>query len=220
MPGGDGLRGLEPVPREVRKPGRERAPGSCGDDPGQWSRSCGGACHVKDYRPHRIATLFGQVSARLPRFRCIACGGIESGVDWPSHGRSTPELERLQAHLSALMSYRTAADVLAQNAATIRTLAEELYKRLGVFSSHLTKLGRNLATRVETFNSAVGSLEHQVLPGARKFTELGVRPEREIEALEPVDKLTREPQWSEDYDLFAGVPEPESNSKQSDESQG
>jgi hypothetical protein len=35
-------------------------------------------------------------------------------VDWPSHGRSTPELDQLQAHLSALMSYRTAADVLAQ----------------------------------------------------------------------------------------------------------
>src|ERR1700760_2389192 len=77
-------------------------------------RACGGACHLKDYRPHRIATLFGQVTVRLPRFRCIACGGIESGVDWPSHSRSTPELDRLQAHLSALMTYRTAAEVLAQ----------------------------------------------------------------------------------------------------------
>jgi hypothetical protein len=44
-----------------------------------------------------------------------------------------------------------------------------------------------------------------------------VRPDREIEPLEPVDKLTREPQWSEDYDLFAAVPEPEP--KRSDESQ-
>ena len=77
-------------------------------------RSCNGACHVKDYRPHRIATLFGQVVVRLPRFRCIACDGIESGVDWPSRSRSTPELDRLQAHLSALMTYRTAADVLEQ----------------------------------------------------------------------------------------------------------
>src|SRR5690242_15012549 len=77
-------------------------------------RACGGACHLKDYRPHRIATLFGQVSVRLPRFRCVACGGIESSVDWPSHGRSTPELDSLQAHLSALISYRTAAEVLAQ----------------------------------------------------------------------------------------------------------
>ena len=75
--------------------------------------SCG-ACHVKDYRQHRIATLFGQVTVRLPRFRCIACDSIESGVDWPSYCRSTPELDRLQAHLSALMTYRTAADVLEQ----------------------------------------------------------------------------------------------------------
>jgi DNA recombination protein RmuC len=118
------------------------------------------------------------------------------------------------------VAYGWRQTVLAQNAETIRTLAEELYKRLGVFTGHLTKLGRNLATSVETFNSAVGSLERQVLPGARKFTELGVRPEREIEALDPVDKLAREPQWSEDYDLFAAVPEPEPPAKPADESQG
>ena len=82
---------------------------------------------------------------------------------------------------------------LAQNAETIRNLAEDLYKRLGVFSTHLAKLGRNLSNSVEHFNSAVGSLERQVLPGARKFTELGVRPDREIEPLEPIDKLAREP---------------------------
>ena len=82
---------------------------------------------------------------------------------------------------------------LAQNAETIRNLAEDLYKRLGVFSNHLAKLGRNLSNSVEHFNAAVGSLERQVLPGARKFTELGVRPDREIEPLEPIDKLAREP---------------------------
>jgi hypothetical protein len=75
---------------------------------------CGGTCRVKDYREHVIATLFGQVTARLPRFRCAACGGIEAGVDWPSYCRTTPELAQLQAHLSALMTYRTAADLLEQ----------------------------------------------------------------------------------------------------------
>lgn len=82
---------------------------------------------------------------------------------------------------------------LAQNAETIRNLAEDLYKRLGVFTTHLARLGRNLSNSVEHFNAAVGSLERQVLPGARKFTELGVRPDREIEPLEPIDKLAREP---------------------------
>jgi hypothetical protein len=61
-----------------------------------------------------MATLFGQVRIRLPRFRCAACCGSEPGIDWPSHSRSTPELDRLQAHLAALMTYRTAAALLEQ----------------------------------------------------------------------------------------------------------
>lgn len=77
-------------------------------------RSCGGVCRVKDYRNHSVATLFGQVRVRLPRFRCAGCGGTEAGHEWPSHCRSTPELDQLQAHLSALMPYRVAADVLRQ----------------------------------------------------------------------------------------------------------
>lgn len=51
---------------------------------------------------------------RLARFRCVACGKIETGMCWPAHGRSTPELDRIQAHLSALMTYRMAADLLVQ----------------------------------------------------------------------------------------------------------
>jgi hypothetical protein len=77
-------------------------------------RSCGFVCCVKDYRDHAIATLFGQVRVRLPRFRCAGCGGHEAGHGWPSHCRSTPALDQLQAHLSALMTYRVAADVMAQ----------------------------------------------------------------------------------------------------------
>src|SRR5271163_680268 len=75
---------------------------------------CDGVCHVKDYRDHAVATLFGQVTMELPRFRCAKCGGIETGISWPSHCRSTPELDRLRAHLSALTTYRVAADLLEQ----------------------------------------------------------------------------------------------------------
>ena len=62
---------------------------------------CDRACRVKDYREHAVATLFGQVTVRLPRFRCPACGGMEAGLAWPAHCRSTPELDRLEAHLCA-----------------------------------------------------------------------------------------------------------------------
>src|SRR5689334_11337319 len=77
-------------------------------------RSCGAVCRVKDYRDHAVATLFGQVRVRLPRFRCAGCGGHEAGHGWPSHCRSTPELDQLQAHLSALMTYWMATEVMAQ----------------------------------------------------------------------------------------------------------
>src|SRR6476646_5758773 len=75
-------------------------------------QSCRGTCHVKDWRPHRIATLFGEVRVKLPRFRCAGCGWGGTGVSWPSHCRSTPELDGLRARLSALMPYRVAADVM------------------------------------------------------------------------------------------------------------
>ena len=69
---------------------------------------------MKDFRDHAVATLFGQVRVRLPRFRCGRCGGKEAGHGWPSHCRSTPELDQLQAHLSSLMPYRVAAGFLQQ----------------------------------------------------------------------------------------------------------
>jgi DNA recombination protein RmuC len=91
------------------------------------------------------------------------------------------------------VAYGWRQTALAHNAATIRTLGEDLYKRLVTFTSHLGRLGRSLAGSVEAFNSAVGSFERQVLPGARKFTELGVRQERHIEPSEPIEKLVRAP---------------------------
>src|SRR4051812_38273407 len=77
-------------------------------------RDCEGVCRVKDYRQHAIATLFGQVPVRLPRFRCAGCGTTGTGVEWPPCARSTPELDRLRAQLSALLTYRTAAALLGQ----------------------------------------------------------------------------------------------------------
>src|SRR5437868_12956908 len=67
---------------------------------------------TEPWRLHRVASLFGEVTVRLPRFLCPRCGRTEAGASWPSHCRSTPELDQLQAHLSALMTYRVAAGVL------------------------------------------------------------------------------------------------------------
>ena len=82
---------------------------------------------------------------------------------------------------------------LADNAAEIRRLGEELYKRLAVFGEHLARLGKSLGGSVDSFNKAVGSLEQQVLPAARRFPELGLRVNREFEVLDPIDGLPRVP---------------------------
>ena len=42
------------------------------------------------------------------------------------------------------------------------------------FVSHLQKVSRSLGNAVDSFNASVGSMERNVLPQARKFTELGV----------------------------------------------
>lgn len=80
---------------------------------------------------------------------------------------------------------------LADNAEEIRGLAEDLYGRLATFAGHMNKVGKQLASSVENYNRAVGSLERKVLPGARKFVELGIRPRKEIEQVEPLESLPR-----------------------------
>jgi len=95
------------------------------------------------------------------------------------------------------VAYGWRQTALAQNAATIRNLAEDLYRRLASFTGHLGRLGRQLGSSVDAFNSAVGSLERQVLPGARRFTELGIRTDKDLETLDPIEKLARTPQGSE-----------------------
>lgn len=80
---------------------------------------------------------------------------------------------------------------LADNAKEIRILAEDLYGRLGTFVTHMNRVGRQLASSVENYNKAVGSLERKVLPGARKFTELGVHGKSEIEKLESLEPVPR-----------------------------
>lgn len=79
----------------------------------------------------------------------------------------------------------------AEHAAKILDLGQDLHRRLGSFVGHLEKTGERLGAAVDAYNNAVGSLERQVLPQARRFTELGTISGDALPALEPVDKLVR-----------------------------
>lgn len=80
---------------------------------------------------------------------------------------------------------------LAENAEEIRKLAQDLYGRLSVFVTHLNRVGKQLGSSVDHYNRAIGSLERMVLPGARKFVELGVHPKKEMEELDALESLPR-----------------------------
>ena len=61
---------------------------------------------------------------------------------------------------------------LAKNAQEISEQGQSLYNRLLTFTGHLEKVGKNLQGAMKGYDAAVGSLERQVLPAARKFKEL------------------------------------------------
>ena len=89
------------------------------------------------------------------------------------------------------VAYGWRQSAVAHNAAQIRDLGQELYRRLSTFNGHLGRIGQRLATAVEAYNAAVGSLERGVLPQARRFGELGVTADEPLPTLEPIGQLVR-----------------------------
>jgi len=80
---------------------------------------------------------------------------------------------------------------VAENAERLRTLGGELHDRMQRFTEHLERVGVALGRATGAFNDAVGSLEHRVLPSARRFRELGAAAGAEIAPLKSIDVQPR-----------------------------
>jgi len=80
---------------------------------------------------------------------------------------------------------------LNKNAEVVREIGKDLYQRLGTLAEHMSKLGKNLDSSVANFNKLLGSYETNVLPGARKFNELGIETHKEIDQTKAVETPTR-----------------------------
>ncbi|HUQ10004.1 MAG TPA: DNA recombination protein RmuC [Steroidobacteraceae bacterium] len=93
--------------------------------------------------------------------------------------------------LLKVIAYGWRQSRVTENAREIRELGQDLHKRLSVFVSHLQKVGRSFGSAIDAFNSAVGSLERNVLPQARKFTELGATSDAPIDPVEQLEKGVR-----------------------------
>ncbi len=69
---------------------------------------------------------------------------------------------------------------VSRNAQVIADLGRALYDRIANFADNLDKVGRGLETASKAYNAAVGSFEQTLLPGARKFSELGAKGAKEL----------------------------------------
>ena len=81
---------------------------------------------------------------------------------------------------------------VSRNAQIIADLGRALYDRIAGFADNLDKVGRGLETASKAYNSAVGSFEQTLLPGARKFSELGAKGVKELPEPAPVETTPRD----------------------------
>ena len=85
------------------------------------------------------------------------------------------------------VAYGWQQQAIARNAEEIQILGRDLYERLATLVDHLESVGRNIKLAADSYDRFVGSLEQKVLPGARRFRELGVSSAKDLESPEPIN---------------------------------
>jgi DNA recombination protein RmuC len=89
-------------------------------------------------------------------------------------------------------AYGWRQESVSKNAEEISALGRQLHDRAATFAENLEKIGRGLDTAVKSYNLAVGSFEGSLLPGARKFAELGAKGAKEVGTSSLVETAVRE----------------------------
>ncbi len=90
------------------------------------------------------------------------------------------------------VAYGWRQEQLAENAQKISQLGQELYDRLRVLAEHVNKVGRGLNTALNSYNSAVSSMERRVHVSARKFKDLGSSTSAELPEVTALDGTPRQ----------------------------
>ncbi len=83
-------------------------------------------------------------------------------------------------------------ETLADEAREIGKLGADLHAAIATMADHLSGVGRNLSQAVGSYNAFVGSMESNVLPKARRFTDMGIEKGRKpVPQLGVIDTAVR-----------------------------
>ena len=89
-------------------------------------------------------------------------------------------------------AYGWRQEAVSRSAEEVSELGRQLYDRVARFADYLDASGKGLTSAVKNFNNAIGSFEQTLLPGARKFADLGAKGAKELAPPERVDLEVRE----------------------------
>jgi DNA recombination protein RmuC len=89
-------------------------------------------------------------------------------------------------------AYGWRQEAISRSAEEVSRLGQDLYNRMSVFAEHLGRTATGLTTAVRSFNLAIGSFEQNLLPGARRFEELGAKGTRELVEPDRIELEVRE----------------------------
>ncbi len=78
---------------------------------------------------------------------------------------------------------------MTDTAAEVCAAGQELYKRVGVLTDHVARMGDALQRAVEAYNQTIGALDRRVLPAARRMKELGAVSGGDLDVRDPIDAL-------------------------------
>jgi DNA recombination protein RmuC len=81
-------------------------------------------------------------------------------------------------------------EAVTSEAKALFDVSRELYSRLTTLATHVDKLGRSIERSVKDYNTFVGSLERQVLPSARRLSQLD--ESKVLPVLAEIEEDTRE----------------------------
>jgi DNA recombination protein RmuC len=158
----------------------------------------GYAAHVQPSPDFVVMFLPGEMffSAALEQDASL----IEYGVEQ----RVIPASPTTLIALLRAVAYGWQQQAMEENARKISELGRNVYESVRVLGGHFESLGTRLKSSLDAYNQAVGSLEGNVLPKARKFRDLqAANGGEEIKQLEPIDRVPRMLQASE---LTGGLP--------------